>query len=286
MRMRRNGSIPHDNILTSCLQNRIGCPPYLLQLVITGDCHGIVSKNTPDFALRCCRHIGEHSLAVGESGPRIPRPRRRSGHRNQLHADRHGDHRLGNVGTGGRRRTDRRRAAALRRKAFSSEVRVKKTRQNKNLEPFPFRFHRNEKGSSRGARSSASGARSRCRSGDIPARRLRYNHAPHCCRENTVDRRHRVRARSAGRPVTGPAAVESRAARPQPEAMPAPIEFPSEFRMARFAPARLSPGISRQKQPILLSLQSASLRLPIPPAAAATVSDCRANVNCAWGPNR
>ena len=41
-----------------------------------------------------------------------------------------------------------RRPALERFPAKWTPVRVKKTRQNKNLEPFPFRFHRNGKGSS------------------------------------------------------------------------------------------------------------------------------------------
>jgi hypothetical protein len=41
------------------------------------------------------------------------RPRRRSGHRNRLRTTGNGDYRLLNVGAGGRRRTDRRRAPAL-----------------------------------------------------------------------------------------------------------------------------------------------------------------------------
>jgi hypothetical protein len=54
-----------------------------------------------------CFRTGRYRLVFGGPSPRIPGTRRRSGHREQLHAARDGDYRLWHVGAGGRCRTDR-----------------------------------------------------------------------------------------------------------------------------------------------------------------------------------
>src|SRR5947207_12785047 len=112
MRIARAGS-PRAPQISPALKTGIDCRSYLLKASRTGDCHGIVSHQASAIALGFRRHISRRWSVVGEGSFCLARPRRRPRHREQLHAIGNGDPRLRDVGTGGRRRADRRHAPAL-----------------------------------------------------------------------------------------------------------------------------------------------------------------------------
>jgi hypothetical protein len=204
-------------------QNRHRLRSVSSENFVTGDCHAIVSNKASDIANRLGDHVNGRRRVVDQRGFRVARPRRRSGHRQQLHATGHGHHRVWNLSAGDRRRIDRRGAAALR----TAEA-------------------------SRDARSSSCAARSRCRSAGIPERKLRCSPVRHWGRDNSGDRRRRVPAGTADRPVRASAAVwygsaqEPRRRRAATPARPAlrTVRFAPWFRTAAAKKCLQKPAIS------------------------------------------
>jgi hypothetical protein len=80
MQIARTGSrLKHQHFHSTFFKTGIGCRPYLLQLLVTGDCHGIVSNKAREIAPRLRHYVNGCRLVVGQRGFRVARPRRGPG---------------------------------------------------------------------------------------------------------------------------------------------------------------------------------------------------------------
>src|SRR5947209_19023160 len=97
----------------------VGCRPYLLEIFTAGERHDTFSRTATSNGADMQR-IEPELFVMDERSFRFARPRRRPGHRQQLHPTHDGYSGLWSRCARDRRRIDRRGARALERDDFSS----------------------------------------------------------------------------------------------------------------------------------------------------------------------